>query len=240
MKEVNHRVQNSLQLVSAFLSLEAKAAGDQRVTEHLTEAQARLSAVALVHRRLYRDEQVETVDLSRYLDELLGDLKTSLGAQWAAQMSTDLAPVLMPTDRAVNVGLILTELVINASKYAYAGQPGPISVMLEQYRNIQGFYHGDYYPLMPYSQDKDAWIAWQFNCPEIDAGMIQVFRRERSIDKCACLNLNGLDPDARYMVKKIDASDGEEIPGSELMEKGLDVHIEDCPGAVIATYRKIR
>lgn len=112
--------------------------------------------------------------------------------------------------------------------------------ILEQYRNIQGFYYGDYYPLMPYSQDNDAWIAWQFDCPEMDAGMVQAFRRERSVDKSACLNLNGLDPDARYMVKNIDTPGAEQIPGSELMEKGLDVHIENCPGAVIITYRKVR
>lgn len=135
MKEVNHRVQNSLQLVAAFLSLQAKASDDARVKEHLAEAQARLAAVALVHRRLYRDDQVESVDLSRYLEDLAGDMKTSLGDEWAAQMQLDLAPVLVPTDRAVNIGLVLTELVINASKYAYAGRPGPILIALEQHRN---------------------------------------------------------------------------------------------------------
>ena len=135
MKEVNHRVQNSLQLVAAFLSLQAKASDDARVKEHLAEAQARLAAVALVHRRLYRDDQVESVDLSRYLEDLAGDMKTSLGEDWAAQMQLDLAPVLVPTDRAVNIGLVLTELVINASKYAYGGRPGPILIALEQHRN---------------------------------------------------------------------------------------------------------
>ncbi|MGE2803515.1 histidine kinase dimerization/phosphoacceptor domain -containing protein, partial [Escherichia coli] len=70
MKEVNHRVQNSLQLVAAFLSLQAKSSDDAKVKEHLAEAQARLAAVALVHRRLYRDDQVESVDLSRYIEEL--------------------------------------------------------------------------------------------------------------------------------------------------------------------------
>lgn len=135
VKEVNHRVQNSLQLVAAFLRLQAKAAGEGEVADQLGEAQARLSAVALVHRRLYRDDQVETVDLARYLEELLGDMKVSMGDGWAAAMRLDLAPVLMPTDRAVNVGLILTELVINAGKYAYGGAPGPLTIVLEQHRS---------------------------------------------------------------------------------------------------------
>ncbi len=134
MKEVNHRVQNSLQLVAAFLALQAKSSDDAKVKEHLAEAQARLAAVALVHRRLYRDDQVKSVDMARYIEELAGDMKTSLGEEWASQMTLDLAPVLVPTDRAVNIGLVLTELVINASKYAYGGRPGPIEIVLEQHR----------------------------------------------------------------------------------------------------------
>lgn len=134
MKEVDHRVQNSLQLVSAFLSMQARAAGPGDVAASLNEAQSRLSAVALVHRRLYRDDQIESIDLSRYLGELVDDLRSSLGAEWAAHMHTDLSPVLIPTDRAVSVGLVLTELVINATKYAYGGAPGPIEIALGQHR----------------------------------------------------------------------------------------------------------
>ncbi len=135
MKEVDHRVQNSLQLVSSFLALQAKAASDPGVREQLTEAQARLSAVALVHRRLYRDDQIQTVDLARYLEELVGDMRQSLGADWGSQMRLDLAPVLMPTDRAINLGLVTTELIINATKYAYDGAAGPVTITLEQYGN---------------------------------------------------------------------------------------------------------
>ncbi|MDE0879131.1 MAG: GAF domain-containing protein [Sphingomonas bacterium] len=134
MKEVDHRVQNSLQLVSAFLSMQARAAGPGDVASSLAEAQSRLSAVALVHRRLYRDDQIESVDLSRYIGELVDDLRLSLGGAWAERMTTDLAPILIPTDRAVSVGLILTELVINATKYAYGEAPGPIEIILEQHR----------------------------------------------------------------------------------------------------------
>ncbi|SFP73118.1 histidine kinase dimerization/phosphoacceptor domain -containing protein [Sphingomonas rubra] len=134
MKEVDHRIQNSLQLVSAFLAMQARSAGAE-VADALREAQARLSAVAQVHRRLYRDDRVETIDLARYLEELAGDMKLSLGEAWASAMTLDLAPVLIPSDRAVNVGLVMTELVINATKYAYGGEPGPIAIGLEQYRN---------------------------------------------------------------------------------------------------------
>jgi light-regulated signal transduction histidine kinase (bacteriophytochrome) len=133
MKEVNHRVQNSLQLVASFLRLQAKTANSSVVADHLAEAQARLAAVALVHRRLYRDDQVESVDLARYVDELIADMRTSLGADWGRHIKLDLAPVLVPTDRAVNIGLILTELVINATKYAYGGAAGPIAIALEQH-----------------------------------------------------------------------------------------------------------
>ncbi|WP_022687293.1 histidine kinase dimerization/phosphoacceptor domain -containing protein [Sphingomonas phyllosphaerae] len=136
MREVDHRVQNSLQLVSSFLAIQARDAGPGAVADQLREARSRLSAVALVHRRLYSDDQIETIDLSRYIGELIEDMKASLGDEWGRHMSLSLAPVLIPTDRAVNIGLIAAELVINATKYAYPAQDGgPIEIVLEQYRN---------------------------------------------------------------------------------------------------------
>ncbi|WP_174296754.1 histidine kinase dimerization/phosphoacceptor domain -containing protein [Sphingomonas bacterium] len=143
MKEVDHRVQNSLQLVAAFLSIQAREAGPGAVSDHLAEAQSRLAAVALVHKRLYQGEEIATIDLSRYLEELLGDMKKTLGADWSRRMRVDLAPVLVPTDRAVNIGLIGTELVINATKYAYGGEAGPLDITLEQHRDQLRFVVAD-------------------------------------------------------------------------------------------------
>ena len=136
LKEVNHRVQNSLQLVAAFLRLQGKASGDDAVRLQLEEADRRLSAVALVHRRLYRDDSVEVIDLSRYLEDLVGEMKITMDDEWGRQFDLELAPVQVSTDRAVNVGLVLTELVINAQKYAYGGRPGRLSVVLEEHRGM--------------------------------------------------------------------------------------------------------
>ncbi|WP_419898796.1 histidine kinase dimerization/phosphoacceptor domain -containing protein [Roseomonas sp. USHLN139] len=133
MKEVNHRVQNSLQLVSSYLGLQARDSGDERLADYVAEAQRRLAAVSLVHRRLYRDEHLETIDLGRYLEELCADLLVSLGEAWKQQMRLDLAPMLISADRAISLGLVVTELLINAGKHAYGGAAGPLSLSLEQH-----------------------------------------------------------------------------------------------------------
>ncbi|MFT4159743.1 histidine kinase dimerization/phosphoacceptor domain -containing protein [Shinella sp.] len=135
LREVNHRVQNSLQLVSAFLRLQSRYAKSDDVTASLDEAQKRLNAVALVHRRLYQDDSVEIIDLSRYIETLLADMLQGMDPAWTEQLTLDLSPVLIATDKAVNVGLVLTELVINAQKYAYDGNPGPLALKLEQHRD---------------------------------------------------------------------------------------------------------
>jgi two-component sensor histidine kinase len=134
--EINHRVQNSLQLVSSFLSLQARESNDAALQKSIEEARRRIAAVSLVHRRLYSSDQLETIDAARYTDELLSDLGSSFGAEWERHLVRDLQPVMLPNDRAVGLGLVLTELVINANKYAYGGAPGPLRVTLAEDRNL--------------------------------------------------------------------------------------------------------
>ncbi|ACK52570.1 multi-sensor signal transduction histidine kinase [Methylocella silvestris BL2] len=128
--EVNHRVQNSLQLVSSFLTLQGMQSQDANLRGSIDEANRRIGAVALLHRRLYRGDQIEIVELSRYFEELVADAIVALGSGWAEHITLDLAPVSASTDQAVVLGLILTELLINANKYAYGGAPGPVALKL--------------------------------------------------------------------------------------------------------------
>jgi two-component sensor histidine kinase len=124
-----------LQLVAAFLRLQAKSAEDEAVRHQLEEANRRLNAVALVHRRLYRDDNIEVIGLARYLEELVEEMRITMDPDWRRQIVLSLSPILMAADRAVTIGLVLTELVINARKYAYDGAPGLLSIQLEQHRN---------------------------------------------------------------------------------------------------------
>ncbi|MGA0531921.1 histidine kinase dimerization/phosphoacceptor domain -containing protein [Hansschlegelia sp. KR7-227] len=132
--EVNHRVQNSLQLVSSFLALQARASQSPGLAPALEEARRRLSAVALVHRRLYRSDQVEQIDAARYIEDLVADICASTGEEHARLIALDLSPVLVPTEHAISLGLVLTELMINAAKYAYGGEAGPIAIALSDHR----------------------------------------------------------------------------------------------------------
>jgi len=133
LKEVNHRVQNSLAIVSAFLRMQARNA-EPIVQEQLAQAEQRLRAVGLVHRRLYQENDVQTVDLGRYLDELVGELASTLDPRWRQQLSLDLNPTWIDPERAISVGLIVNELLTNSVKYAYGGEPGPIMLSLEPAR----------------------------------------------------------------------------------------------------------
>jgi chemotaxis family two-component system sensor kinase Cph1 len=133
--EVNHRVQNSLQLVSSYLAMQARTSQNPELLASLEEARRRLIAVALVHRRLYRGDQIELVDAARYVEELCAETFSFMGQDWSKYLSLDLSPVLVSTDRAVTLGLVLTELMINSNKHAYGGAAGPMEIVLTEDRN---------------------------------------------------------------------------------------------------------
>lgn len=114
--ELNHRVKNSLQIIAALIQLQSAAVTDERARGQLAQARRRVLTVAELHNHLYGPADVREVELGAYLRALL--LKLAEAAPCAAELHVDGGPVLIPTDSAVPVALIVNELVTNAIKHA--------------------------------------------------------------------------------------------------------------------------
>ncbi|MBY0382499.1 MAG: response regulator [Xanthobacteraceae bacterium] len=130
LREVNHRVGNSLQIIASLLHLQANSSADEDVKAALTNAMGRVAAVAQVHRRLYTSHNLNTVMLNQYLEALLEDLRRSAEGNRMSRLTLSASPVEIDPDRAVSLGIIINELVMNAVKYAYPNGAGPIHVDL--------------------------------------------------------------------------------------------------------------
>ena len=131
VKEINHRVKNSLQLVASMLNLRAGAQDDPTISQILGDASSRIGAISRAHDRLYRGSDVSRIELQAYLSDICRDLTDATPDCPVAFEST--GPVSMATDRAIRLALLVTELVTNAAKHAGAETgEGKISVKLSR------------------------------------------------------------------------------------------------------------
>ncbi len=129
MRELSHRMKNTLQLVSSLLTLQTLGAREPEVRRALQSAGGRIGIVTQAHQRTHAALRAETMDVAEHLRELCTELEATLPG--ARRIRVEAEPTCFPVEGVIPLSLIVNELVGNAAKHAYApDEPGAIEVSL--------------------------------------------------------------------------------------------------------------
>lgn len=116
----------------------------------------------------------------------------------------------------------------------------PATKLLNEFRSIKHLISRDFYPLTAYSHDDYVWMAWQYDSSERGEGLVQAFRRPESTKSVDTFKLSGLDELSHYRLENMVTGLSASLKGSELMDSGLKIVIEDKPGVSLIKYHQIK
>ena len=128
LHEVDHRVKNNLNMIGSLLRLQARSIPDKTVAAKLNEMLERVDALSTVHRRLYQSENIRRFDVGDFLSTLVQDVLVASGRQ-DIRLIADIEPLVVTSERAAPLGLVLNEILTNAVKHAFAdGRSGTLTI----------------------------------------------------------------------------------------------------------------
>ncbi len=143
LKEIHHRVKNNLQMVSSLLSLQTKNTRSKSAIAALEEGKSRVKAMALIHQKLYQNDDLSVIEMQGYIESLINSVQSvyKKGGH-NINITIDAEGVELDIDRAIPFGLMLNELVSNSFKYAFPNDEdhGKIYIHLRKTLGEEGFF----------------------------------------------------------------------------------------------------
>ncbi|KAA5610545.1 sensor histidine kinase [Rhodovastum atsumiense] len=131
MQEIHHRVKNNLQIIASLLNLQASRIRMPEARAEFQAARDRIRALATLHRHLYAEGELHTINMRSFLTELCGQLLQAVGDPSRISLTIEAPELQISSDQAVPLALVVTEAVSNAVKYAFPnGRAGHIQVCL--------------------------------------------------------------------------------------------------------------
>lgn len=120
LKEIHHRVKNNMQVISSLINLQARNIKDKGVLDVFKETQNRIRSMALIHERLYRSEDLASIDFGDYVSGITGYLFSSYGINSEViKRKVDIKGISLDINKAIPCGLIVNELVTNSLRHAF-------------------------------------------------------------------------------------------------------------------------
>jgi len=133
LRELQHRVMNSLTLLSSVLESQRRNVKNPVAREHLQRARDRVGAMATVYRYLYQTDTPDDVEFSGFLKVICSESQNAYAGTHKPTITVEADRLELPGSPAISLAMLTHELITNALKHAYPeGQPGPIDVTLKR------------------------------------------------------------------------------------------------------------
>lgn len=119
LAELHHRVKNNLAIISGLLNLQEDATENEDAKKIISDSKTRIMSMALVHKMLYENRELKSINVGRYASELINELFNSYNLSKSVIVNEEYDQIDLPVNKSIPLGLILNEVVTNSIKYTF-------------------------------------------------------------------------------------------------------------------------
>lgn len=132
LRETFHRLKNNLQIIASLINLQLSSIKDEKAAEKLKDVRNRIKAISLVHEKINKPYEAAFLNVKDYVNELVSSLRNYIPTKTQVVFKIDMDDALIGIDQAVNIGLLINELVSNSIKHAFGDmQSGEVFISLK-------------------------------------------------------------------------------------------------------------